>query len=50
MKLLALLFGNKRKVVRKTNAEYQRELLVRQGKQQFEKLNTLGLTIPVKLA
>lgn len=50
MKLLALLFGQKRKNERKTLAEYQREMLVRQGKQQFEKLNNLGLSIPVRLA
>lgn len=50
MKLFALLFGQKKKEVHKSLAEYQREMLVKQGKQQFEKLKRLGLHIPVRLA
>jgi hypothetical protein len=50
MKLFALLFGQKKKIVRKTLAEYQREMLVKQGKQQFQKLKDLGLKLPVSLA
>lgn len=34
----------------KTLAEYQQELLVKMGKRQFEKLQNLGLSIPVQLA
>lgn len=33
----------------KTIAEYKRELLVKMGKRQFEKLNELGLSIQLKL-
>ncbi|HZE87661.1 MAG TPA: hypothetical protein VE090_05680 [Methylomirabilota bacterium] len=33
----------------KTIAEYQRELLIKTGRTQFEKLKDLGLTIPVQL-
>jgi hypothetical protein len=50
MKLLAFLFGQKKELETKTLAEHQREMLVSQGKQQFEKLKNLGLTIPVRLA
>jgi len=55
--LIASLLGLKRKTEElfdqtngKTIAEYQRELLVNAGRQQFEKLQDLGLTIPVRLA
>ena len=41
------LFGEQKG---KTLAEYQRELLVKMGKRQFEKLQDLGLSIPVQLA
>ena len=33
----------------KTLEEYRHELLVRMGKRQFEKLENLGLSIPVQL-
>ena len=50
MKLLALLFGQKKQIQEKSLAEYQREMLGSQGKKQFAKLKDLGLTIPVQLA
>ena len=57
MKLIAALFGLKRKTEElfdqsngKTIAEHQRKLLVKMGRQQFEKLKDLGLSIPVQLA
>ena len=57
MRLIASLLGIKRKTVElfdkadgKSITEYQRELLVRMGRKQFEKLNELGLSIQVKLA
>jgi hypothetical protein len=50
MKFVSLLFGQKKKEVRKTLAEYQREMLISQGKQQIQKLKDLGLTLPVRLA
>jgi len=33
----------------KTLEEYKQELLVKMGKRQFEKLENLGLSIPVRL-
>lgn len=57
MKLLSTLFESQGKTNSlfdtkngKTLAEYQRELLVKMGKRQFEKLQNLGLSIPVQLA
>ena len=57
MKLIASFLGLKRKTKEifdmaegKTIAEYQRELLVKMGRKQFEKLNDLGLSIQIKLA
>jgi hypothetical protein len=50
MKLLSLLFGQEKKSETKSEAEDKRELLISQGKKQFEKLKDLGLKIPVKLA
>lgn len=57
MKLIASLLGIKRKTEElfdkadgKTLAEYKRELLVKIGRRQFEKLNELGLSIQIKLA
>jgi hypothetical protein len=50
MKLFRSLFGQKKKEVRKSLAEYQREMLISQGKQQIQKLKELGLTLPVRLA
>jgi hypothetical protein len=46
MKLLTLLAGNK-KARRKTREEMQRKALEEAGKQQFQKLQELGLRIPV---
>ena len=34
----------------KTLEEYKQDLLVKMGKRQFEKLDNLGLSIPVRLA
>jgi len=57
MKLIASLLGIKQKTEElfekaegKTLSEYQRELLVKMGRKQFEKLNELGLGIQLKLA
>jgi len=57
MKLKALFSGVKRETNTffgqtegKTLAEYRQELLVKMGKKQFEKLQDLGLSIPVSLA
>jgi hypothetical protein len=59
MKLLAQLFSFRRKNSafvsgsadkEKSVAEYQREILVNQGRTQFQKLKDLGLSIPVRLA
>jgi len=56
MKLLTFLLHLKDKTEslfveedNKTLAEYQREVLVKTGRQQFEKLKDLGLSIPVRL-
>jgi len=56
MKLLRTLFGSTSSVDSlfdqqkgKTLAQYQQELLIKMGKRQFEKLENLGLTIPVSL-
>jgi len=35
--------------VKQTIAEHNREVLVKAGKQQFEKLKDLGLSLPVSL-
>lgn len=57
MKLIASILGIKAKTedffdksTGKTLAEYQRELLIKVGRKQFEKLNELGLSIQIKLA
>lgn len=56
MKLLRTLFDSEKKndslftQKGKTLSEYQRELLVKMTKRQFEKLEDLGLSIPVQLA
>jgi hypothetical protein len=50
MKLFEALFGPKKREIRKTLAEYQREKLVDQGKQQFQKMKDLGVKFPVSLA
>jgi hypothetical protein len=38
-----------RKTRRKTLAQYQREMMVRQGREQFKKLVDQGLSVPVGL-
>lgn len=57
MKLLSTLFVSQAKIDSlfddqkgKTLEEYQQELLIKMGKRQFEKLQNLGLSIPVQLA
>ena len=47
MKFLAFLFRGNKKNQRKTLTEYQREMLVKVGKQQFKKLQDLGLKMPI---
>jgi hypothetical protein len=56
MKLLSHLLGLKTEQTTlfadengKTLAEYQRELLVKAGREEFQKLTNLGLAIPVQL-
>lgn len=52
MKLFTALFGapsSHKKVVRKTIEDYKQEVLLRQGKAQFEKLVQKGLQIPIVL-
>lgn len=55
MKLLRTLFITEGKIDSlfeqkgKTLAEYQQELLSKMAKRQFEKLDNLGLSIPVRL-
>jgi hypothetical protein len=50
MKLLLSLIGLKRNIEKKTLADYQQEMYSKWGRQQFRKLNDLGLNIPVQLA
>ena len=47
MKFLAFLIRGNKKNQRKTLTEYQREMLVKVGKQQFKKLQDLGLKMPI---
>lgn len=56
MKLLRTFFDSNNKTDSlfdqqegKTLAQYQQELLIKMAKRQFEKLENLGLTIPVSL-
>ena len=49
MKLLALLFNQKKSEEPKTVDDYQRENLVNIGRQQFQKLKDLGLGAPIIL-
>lgn len=49
MKLVKKILRIETKKVRPTLAEYQRELLVRQGREQFKKLIDQGLGMPVGL-
>jgi hypothetical protein len=45
MKLIAKLVGRKQRIQRKTLAQYQREVLIRQGREQFQKIVDRGLNI-----
>ena len=47
MQLFALLLGKKNEKKEKTLADYQREALVEQGKEQFQLLIERGLGISV---
>ena len=47
MKFLKVLF--KKNKTRKTLSDYQREMLVKQGREQFKKLIQRGLNLPVAL-
>lgn len=51
MKLFKLLFGTptKRKTVRKSIKDYQREIISRQGRDQMQKILKLG-QMPIQLA
>jgi len=49
MKIVRILFRTQKKHQRSTLADYQRELLVRQGREQFKKLIDRGLGVPVGL-
>ena len=44
--LFATLSGHK-KLVRKSIEDYKQEVLLRQGKAQFEKLMKKGLSVPI---
>jgi len=50
MQLLAQLLGKRRIEKPKTIADYQREDLVKQGREQFLKLVEKGLRLPVALS
>jgi hypothetical protein len=57
MKLIAFLLRSRNKQINpfgdmrgKTISSYKQEAMNRIGKQQFEKLKDLGLSIPVRLA
>lgn len=50
MKRIAALFGienTAKKLRRKSFAQYQQDMLVRQGREQFKKLIDRGLSVPV---
>ena len=49
IKLVRILLRSDKKKQRTTLADYQRELLVRQGREQFKKLIDRGLGVPVGL-
>ena len=49
MELVRLLTRKTRKNRRQTLAEYQRTLLISQGREQFKKLVDKGLGVPVGL-
>lgn len=47
MKLIMFLLGKEKKEQRRTIAQYQQDMLSRQGREQFKKLVDRGLGIPV---
>ncbi len=50
MKFIAQIrksFATHKKIARKTLGDYKQELLVKQGREQFEKLIKKGLQVPV---
>ena len=49
MKLLELFFSKKKAEETKTITDYQREKLVNFGRQQFQKMKELGISVPVSL-
>jgi hypothetical protein len=49
MKKIIGLLNRQKKQNNKTLAEYQQEMLVRQGREQFKKLIDRGLGVPVAL-
>lgn len=49
MEWLTVFFSKKKEVTVKTADDYQREALVKQGKEQFQKLIDKGLGVPVAL-
>jgi hypothetical protein len=49
MKFLSVLFKTKTQKSVKTIAEYQQDMLIRQGREQFKKLMDKGLHVPVAL-
>jgi len=49
MKLFQKFFSTTRKIKRKTLSDYKREMLIRQGGEQFKKLVKKGLSVPVVL-
>ena len=49
MEFVRILIAKSRKNRRQTLADYQRALLIRQGREQFKKLVDRGLGVPVGL-
>jgi hypothetical protein len=49
MEWLTVIFSRKKEVSIKTVDDYQREALVKQGREQFQKLMDKGLGVPVAL-
>jgi len=49
MELVRMFTNKSRRNRRQTLAEYQRELLIRQGREQFKRLVDIGVAVPVGL-
>lgn len=49
MKLLSMFLSRFRSPKKKTLADYQQELLIKAGREQFNKLKEKGLQIPIVL-